>query len=236
VTATIDHEAPPPPEPTPSGPPGISRWALVSFVAGGLAFLAIAVAAMTLPSGDESPDDTGPWRGRLVEPAPERPDAVLVDTAGQPFDLRAETGGRFTLLFFGYTSCPDACPIQMAQLAQALDRVRLPIDVVFVTTDPERDTPERIRSWLNGFDSSFVGLTGTPDQLEQLQTDMQVSVAIREEPDAAGNYLVGHSTAVFAITPDDRAHLSYPTGTRLEDWVNDLPEAFAKSEWKATRS
>jgi protein SCO1 len=238
VTATIDHDAPPAPEPPSGGPPGIPRWALVSFIVGGLAFLAIAIAAMTLSTddADRAANDDGPWRGRLLEPAPERPDAVLVDTDGRPFDLRAETGGRFTLLFFGYTSCPDACPVQMAQLAQALDRVRLPIDVVFVTTDPERDTPERVRSWLDNFDSSFIGLTGTADQIDKLQSDMDVTVAIREQPDASGDYLVGHSTAVFVITPDDRAHLAYPTGTRIEDWVDDLPEAYAEPAWKGTRA
>jgi protein SCO1 len=234
VTATLDTDATPVP-PTPTGPPGVPRWAVAFFALGGLAFLVIATVALTRPPGEPDPDRAGPWRGRLLEPAPERPDTVLIDTDGNPFDLRAETGGSFTLLFFGYTSCPDACPIQMAQLRQALDRVNLPVNVVFITTDPQRDTPERLRQWLDTFDSSYVGLTGTQTQIDEVQRAMNVSVAVAESPDGNGEYLVGHSTAVFVITPDDRAHLAYPTGTRQQDWVDDLPEAFAEPAWQETR-
>lgn len=233
VTATIDQDAPPAPEPPEPGPPRVPRWSIVAFALGGMAFLLIAVAGVTR-SGTTDDGPSSPWNGRVLEPAPVRPDAVLIDTNGQPYDLRAETGGKFTLLFFGYTSCPDACPIQMAQLKEALDRVELPATVVFVTTDPARDTPQRLRGWLDSFDTTFVGLTGTPEQIEAVQRDMDVSVAVAEAPDAEGDYLVGHSTAVFVITEDDQAHLAYPTGTRQEAWVDDLPKAFREPAWRAS--
>jgi protein SCO1/2 len=234
VTVTLDHDASPAPEPSEVGPPRVPRWSIVAFVLGGLAFLLIAGVALGGRSDDANgAADASEWKGRVLDPAPERPDATLIDTQGRPYDLRAETSGRFTMLFFGYTNCPDACPVQMAQLKEALDRVQLPVTVVFVTTDPARDTPERLRTWLDSFDTTYVGLTGTQEQIDALQRDMDVAVAIAEPAGPDGGYLVGHSTAVFAITEDDRAHLAYPLGTRQEDWVDDLPKAFAEPEWRA---
>lgn len=231
VTTTLEAEGSPAPGPRPDRP-GVPRWSFGAFALGGLALLVIAVIAL-VGSDDGTPGAASPssWRGRLLEPAPQRPDAVLVDTDGRPFDLRGETAGEPTLLFFGYTNCPDACPIQMAQLTEALDRIGRPVQVVFVTTDPARDTPERLRSWLDNFDPSIVGLTGDPQVLADLQRNIGTTPAIAEAPDADGDYLVGHSTAVFLITGDDRAHLAYPTGTRQEDWVHDLPKALDDPAW-----
>ena len=93
-----------------------------------------------------------------------KPDFTLTDTSGAPFDFRAETDGKLTLLFFGYTSCPDICPIHLANLAAVLRQIspdfQRRIQVVFVGVDAPRDTPERMRSWLDSFDARFVGLTG----------------------------------------------------------------------------
>jgi protein SCO1/2 len=207
---------------------------LVAFALGGLIFVAIAVGALVL-AGDDDAVATDPtrWQGTVLEPAPERPDFVLTDTEGRPFDFRAETDGRLTLLFYGYTNCPDVCPIHMATIAQALDRVNVDARVVFVTTDPARDTPERIRAWLDGFDPEFIGLTGSDDDVARAQQAIGASVAQKGEADAAGDYEVGHNAGVWVITPDDRVHLLYGFGTREQDWATDLPEIATEPEWAA---
>lgn len=168
------------------------------------------------------------YRGvRLDRPLP-KPDVVLTDTDGEPFALREETEGAVTLLFFGYTHCPDVCPAQMANLAAVYDRlapgVRDRVEVVFVTADPARDGPERIREWLDGFHESFVGLRGPPAKVDSLQRSLGLQPGVRTDDDTgvAGAYAVEHSSAVLAFAPDDTARLAYPFGTRQRDWAHDL--------------
>lgn len=168
-------------------------------------------------------------RGVLVgEPQP-RPRFVLRTVDGARYDFREETAGRLTLLFFGYTHCPDVCPVHVANIGRVLRD--LPVDVVrqvtlvFVTTDPERDTPERLRTWLAQFHPDFIGLTGTPEEIEQAQAAANVAPAIRQIPDSTNPeaYLVGHAAQVIAYTADDLTHVVYPFGIRQQDWANDLP-------------
>lgn len=159
----------------------------------------------------------------LGEPRP-RPDFTLTDTEGRPFDFRAETQGKLTLLFFGYTSCPDMCPIHMATLAGALARSGMPRPVVvFVGIDPERDTPEAVRAFLDRFDRRFIGLTGTPEELVRAQAAAGIPAAVVVPGGDEDDYLVGHATQVMAYTADDLGHVVYPFGTRQHDWAHDLP-------------
>ncbi len=207
----------------------------MAFALGGLAFLAIAIGALMWTSSGDDDVSSSAWHGTLMpDPARERPSFTLVDTEGEPYDFASQTAGKLTLVFFGYTNCPDVCPVHMATLAQALERVDVPVDVVFVTTDPARDTGERIRSWLGSFDPEFVGLTGALTEIEAAQAAMGAAVAIAEAPDDDGDYLVGHTSGVFVITPDDKVRLVYPFGTRQEDWVDDLPRIAANDEWQAS--
>jgi protein SCO1/2 len=208
---------------------------LVAFALGGLAFLAIAIGALMWTSSGDDDVSSSAWHGTVLpDPARERPSFTLVDTDGEPYDFTSQTAGKLTLVFFGYTNCPDVCPVHMATLAQALERVDVPVDVVFVTTDPARDTGERIRSWLGSFDPEFVGLTGSLSEIEAAQAAMGAAVAIPEAPDDDGDYLVGHTSGVFVITPDDKVRLVYPFGTRQEDWVDDLPRIAANDGWQAS--
>src|SRR5690625_863274 len=106
------------------------------------------------------------WSGRIPDDPQPVPDLVMEDQWGETFDLRAETAGEPLLLFFGYTHCPDICPVHLAGIANALDEAGVSgdaIDVVFVSVDPERDDQERVRTFLDHFSSSFVGLTGDMD-------------------------------------------------------------------------
>lgn len=208
--------------------------AVLVAIAGAVLF-AIAGVAVVRSGADAGADtevaEPGPsdgWKGvALDEPAP-RPDFTLTDTEGQPFDFRAETEGELTLLFFGYTSCPDICPIQMSVIAGALDTPGSPqATVVFVGVDPERDTPQALRAFLDQFDSSFIGLHGSREEIAEAQAAApNVAAATRlpdDDGDPADDYLVGHSAQVIAYTPDDQAHVVYPSGTRREDWIADLP-------------
>jgi protein SCO1/2 len=155
------------------------------------------------------------------------PSVVLTDTEGRPFDLRTDTSGRVTLLFFGYLSCPDACPIQMAVLGKAFEGlegpVREQVEVVFVTTDPRRDTPADLREYLDRFDPSFIGLTGSPDALRDLQFAAGVPAAVAEPADADGDYLVGHASQVLVFDREGVARRAYPLGVRQTDWAADIP-------------
>ncbi|NNG15661.1 MAG: SCO family protein [Gemmatimonadales bacterium] len=161
----------------------------------------------------------------LAEPVAKLP-FTLTATDGSPYRFVEETEGFVTLLFFGYTNCPDVCPVHMANLAAVLDRlpfeVASAIKVVFVTTDPERDTPERIREWLDQFDPGFLGLTGTQEQVTDLQRAFRLAPALREERDDGG-YLVSHAAHIMAFSPDDSAHVVFPFGTRQTDWMRELP-------------
>jgi protein SCO1 len=168
-------------------------------------------------------DGAGGWRGTLLGAAQPRPEFTLTDTSGRPYDFAAETRGRLTLLFFGYTSCPDVCPIHMATLSAALDEPGMPEpQVVFVSTDPERDTPEHLRDWLDTFSEDFVGLRGTPEDIRAAEVAAQVPPSMRGTGQG-DDYEVGHAAQIIAYTPDDQAHVVYPFGVRREDWMTDLP-------------
>ncbi len=194
----------------------------------GLTLLVLAAAVSWRVLGREPVDeavDDGPYQGTELGAPEPRPDFTLTDTDGEPFDFRAETEGRLTLLFFGYTSCPDVCPLHLSNLASVLDRPGMPQPtVVFVGVDRRRDTPEAIRTFLDRFDPRFIGLTGTEDELVAAQEAARVPVAIAEEPsEPGGDYLVGHASQILAYTADDLAHVQYPFGVRQQDWEADLP-------------
>lgn len=159
---------------------------------------------------------------------------TLTDTEERPYDFRARTDGHITLLFFGYTYCPDICPVHMATLsgalreldAEARDRVRM----VFVSVDPARDTPERLRQWLSAFDSTFVGLTGTDEQIAEALAFYRYP-----PPETSGEevgYTVGHPASIYAFTPDDLGRAMYGVETTKAMWVHDL-ELMAEHEWPA---
>ncbi|HTS90231.1 MAG TPA: SCO family protein [Gemmatimonadales bacterium] len=167
--------------------------------------------------------------GPEIRPPLPKPDLILTGTDGHRFDLRRETEGFVTLLFFGYTRCPDLCPVQMANIAQAMKRIdpalAARIRVVFVTVDPRRDTPPVLRAWLDHFDSRFIGLTGDSASIAYALTQLRLQ---HPEPpravDSSSNssYTINHTVLVLAFTRDDLAHLAYPTGIRVDEWARDL--------------
>lgn len=169
---------------------------------------------------------TPEFRGVRQLPPIEMPDLKLTDTSGRPFQLREQTAGKVTLLYLGYTHCPDVCPTHMADVARALDKLPAStasqVSVVFITTDPERDTPEALRKWLDFFDERFVGLTGTREEINRVQSLLGVNPASKTDL-GGGNYAVNHAAFVMAFTPEDqKARLVYPAGMSSEDYAADL--------------
>jgi protein SCO1 len=173
------------------------------------------------------------YRGGLVTPPLPKPQFVLRDTSGAAFNFRQRTDGYVTLLFFGYTSCPDQCPMHMANLGAALKKLPAgtadQVKLVFVTTDPARDSPAVVRRWLDLFDRRFIGLTGTEPAIQAVERASGVPLATKTGP-ANGDYGVAHANSVLAYTKDDLAHVIYPGGVSKDDWVHDLP-LLIKETW-----
>ena len=144
----------------------------------------------------------------LLWPNPRILGAVnAVNQDGQPF-TRENLLGRWSLLYFGFTHCPDICPVTMAVLAQARSGLaaaagETPLQVIFVSVDPERDTPAVLAEYVHDFDSGFLGLGGTPDQIQALTSQLGVAY-FHGPPSATGDYTVDHSAAIFVIDPQAR--------------------------------
>jgi len=155
-----------------------------------------------------------------------RPRFTLTDTTGAPYDFAARTAGRVTLLFWGYTHCPDTCPAVLHDISLALqstpEPVRRRVIVVFVTSDPRRDTVPVVRRWLEGIDASFVGLTGTHAQIAAVETATGVPHAVRPAGKRSG-YAVEHFAGITAYGRDDRVAVVYPSNAVVGDFAADLP-------------
>ncbi|WP_433235949.1 SCO family protein [Actinomadura nitritigenes] len=156
-----------------------------------------------------------------------KPELTLTDDQGKSFDLVKRTAGKPTLMYFGYTHCPDVCPTTMADLANAVkqlpeaDQGRL--QVIFVTTDPARDTPKRLHQWLAAFDRRFIGLSGDFDAVQKAARSVGVSVD-KPVKNADGSYTVTHGAEVLAFSPaDDKVHIIYTSGTTTQRYAADLP-------------
>lgn len=200
-----------------------------------LTLAAVAVLLGSVACNPNAQPKPGELRGILLPDPLPKIDFTLANTAGEPFAFRDETDGYVTLLFFGFTHCPDICPVHMANLAAVLRK--LPpqtanrVKVVMVSVDPDRDTPERLRTWLSAFDPSFVGLRGPIEQVNEIQRALNLPPAIKQET-GEGDYLVGHAAQIVAFTSDNRAHVVYPSGTRQADWAHDLP-MLVEADWPA---
>ncbi|MEU6056526.1 SCO family protein [Streptomyces sp. NPDC047097] len=158
-----------------------------------------------------------------------KPDLVLTDTKGEKFDLRERTKGKPTLLYFGYTHCPDVCPLTMSNIALA--KKELPkadqdkLQVVFVTTDPERDTSAELAKWLPGAgDPSFTGLTGDFATIQAGARQLGITIEPSKK-NKDGSIESMHGTQVIAFSPKtDAGYVLYGEDTRWEDYAKDLPE------------
>ena len=166
-----------------------------------------------------------------AEPYPAAADFQLTRAAGNSFRL-SEARGKVVALFFGYTSCPDVCPTTMAELKQALEELGSDADqvqVLFVTVDPERDTPERVQEYVDHFNSNFIGLSGSESELATVWHKYGVAREIVDGASAAG-YLVTHTARVTLIDAQGNLRVSFPFDTPVEDIVHDLQLLLKESE------
>jgi protein SCO1/2 len=157
----------------------------------------------------------------------QRASFTLTDQAGKPFDFKASTAGIPTLLFFGYTRCPDVCPTTMADVAVALRNVDKALAtqtrVVFVTTDPAYDTPAVLAEFLHRFDADlpqkFIGLTGSQASIDAAQ----LSAGVPQAEDGGKT----HSALLLLYGKDDAAHVAFDQGNTPRDIAADLKRVAA---------
>ncbi|MFF0200992.1 SCO family protein [Streptomyces sp. NPDC005017] len=198
----------------------------------------LAAASLTLSAcggGDDSAspvsvvsEETGSDKAATVLDKPfEKPDMILTDTTGKGYDFRKETQGRPTLVYFGYTNCPDVCPLTMSNIAVAkksLSRAQQDaLRIVFVTTDPERDTPEALGKWLKGIDPQVVGLSGDFATIQAGARTLGISIdAPKKEK---GKVVSMHGTQVIAFSPKtDAGYVLYGEDATVDDYTADLPK------------
>ena len=150
-------------------------------------------------------------------------DFPLPDADGKPRSIK-DFAGKVVVLFFGYTQCPDACPITLAEIAQAkklLGPDGDKVQGVFITIDPERDTPEMLKAYMGNFDPGFVALRGTPEQTAAVAKDFKVYFK-RVDGKAPGSYTMDHSAASYAYDPQGRLRLYVRYGSGPQALADDL--------------
>ncbi|MDQ0600538.1 protein SCO1/2 [Streptomyces canus] len=199
----------------------------------------LAAASLTLTACGSSADSDSPVSvvseeagsdkaATVLDKPFEKPDLVLTDTQGEKYDLREQTKGRPTLIYFGYTHCPDVCPLTMNNIAVAKKQLTKAqqdeLRIVFVTTDPDRDTPKALGKWLKGIDSQVVGLTGDFDTIQAGARTLGISI---EPPhkDKNGKIVSTHGTQVVAFSPKtDGGYVLYGEDATVDDYTKDLPQ------------
>ncbi|MEW9624175.1 SCO family protein [Rhodanobacter geophilus] len=147
----------------------------------------------------------------------------LTDDNGKAVDA-GDYRGKVLLLYFGYTHCPDVCPLTLAQLHAVLQKLGKQADdtrILFVSVDPSRDTPAVLHAYVNAFDKRAVGLTGSPRAIEALVKRYRASFT-REPGGKDGNYEVSHSSAIYVFDRDGHARVLSTPGTPQGDLVHDL--------------
>jgi len=210
----------------------VTRWVLAA-----LAGVAVVIAVVGVTIGFSSGDAKDAREGLVLGgssrylgvrqlPPYDLPPVALTATDGSAYDLRANSEGNLLLLYVGYTNCEDACPLHMTEIASALEQLPAKLAeevlVVFVTADPERDTPAVIEDWLANFNADFVGLTGDQGEVNNIQGALGLNPASHTANDHGG-YDMDHGTTVFAFPPESRkAELVYPVGTTAADYAADI--------------
>ncbi len=189
-----------------------------------------SASAATTPSS-ANPGSTGlviintsKYQGNIITPV-QKPVGTLTADTGNAFNLKTDTSGIVTLLFFGYTNCPDECPLTMSNTAAAFRMIpaadQAKVRVLFVSVDPGRDTLTRLKSWLGNFNKSFVGLRGTLPQVEAIekQTGLPLGPLFK---DSAGYAQLDHATEMFAFSTDNVATEAFFPSTPPANMAHDL--------------
>lgn len=190
-----------------------------------VARLALAlILAATLACSSGAPKRA--WNGSAVEPPTPAPGLVGTNWDGATVDL-ADLDDRVRVVFFGYTFCPDVCPMALAkmkQLSNGLGESARDLAVVFVSVDPNRDTVEKMSRYVPGFDQRFYGLHLEPTELSDTADGFGVTIRYGRPPDGGdGNrYLVDHTGTFFVIDRAGRLRLTFPPGAMTDDMLPDI--------------
>ncbi len=188
----------------------------------GLTALVVLLGLALSACGSEPDTFTGT---RLTNPF-KAADVELADTSGAPYSLGADTKKPLTLVFFGYTSCPDYCPMVMNNLAAAINRLdaadKKKVDVVFVTTDPARDDAQTLRTYLDRYNKSFIGLTGSIEQVIEAGDSLHVYVSDGKLLPTGGYDLGGHTTSTLAVDPHHQAVALWNQETSSAEFAADI--------------
>ena len=188
-----------------------------------ITWASLAALALAAGCGERAAGPAAPFKGVDITGADYGRELALPDVDGRVRTL-ADFKGKAVVVFFGFTHCPDVCPTTMAELADVkrqlgADGERL--QAVFVTVDPERDTPEKLKGYMAAFDPSFVALRGTPAQTEALAKSFKAYY--KKVPGAdADSYTVDHTAGSYVFDPQGRLRLFVRYGQPVADWVSDL--------------
>jgi protein SCO1 len=192
---------------------------------GVLLLISGCTAAPTAPTGQRNADPAGYTGGSSLPDPYSMPEVSLTDTSGRPYNLSTTPSKPVTLLFFGYTHCPDVCVAVLSDVSLALQRLapadRDQIQMIFITTDPARDQEKRIRRYLDRFNPTFVGLTGPMSTIKRAAGDVGVEIeGMRKLP--SGGYEVGHSAQVIGFSRNSGVVIwtpGTPVGALKHDFV-----------------
>jgi len=194
---------------------------------------AAAALCLVLTGCDKSGSSSGAakatYRGADITGAEYARTLSLPDANGQPRTL-ADFKGKVTVVFFGYTQCPDVCPTTMAELAQvkkALGAEGDKLQGVFVTVDPERDTPEILKSYMASFDPSFVALRGTLEQTQATAKEFKVFYA-KVPGKTEGSYTMDHTAGAFVLDPQGKVRLFERYGGGVDALTADVKALLAE--------
>jgi protein SCO1 len=187
-----------------------------------------ASSSAATASGSSNPGlvliNTSKYKGNIVSPVV-KPSGTLTADDGKAYNLKAMTKGVVTLLYFGYTHCPDLCPLTMSNTAVAIRELpkadQSKVRVLFVSVDPYRDTLARLRSWLGNYNPAFIGLRGTLKQVEAFEQQTGLPDG-PEFSDGKGQVQLDHATEMFAYGTDNVAHEAFFPSTPPANMANDL--------------
>jgi protein SCO1/2 len=165
------------------------------------------------------------YKGSQLDPPLSVPDFELMADNGQPFRL-SESDSDITLVFFGYTFCPDVCPTTMGVVKQAMAQLepaqRARVQVVFISADPERDTPEVLSKYVDAFNPDFMGLTPEAGQLLEVMTPFGAYAEKEDVEGSATGYLVAHTARLYLLNAKREIMLTYPFGFQADELHSDL--------------